>query len=48
MITVDCGISAIEEIAYANGWLSKEKLLEIAKGYKTDYGRYLEFIANNN
>ena len=41
-------LSCIEEIAYANGWLSKEKLLEIAKGYKTDYGRYLEFIANNN
>ncbi|MCI7437346.1 MAG: glucose-1-phosphate thymidylyltransferase RfbA [Spirochaetia bacterium] len=41
-------VSCIEEIAYANGWLSKEKLLEIAKGYKTDYGRYLEFIANNN
>ena len=41
-------VSCIEEIAYANGWLSKEKLHEIAKGYKTDYGRYLEFIANNN
>lgn len=41
-------VSCIEEIAYANRWLSKEKLLELAKGYKTDYGRYLEFIANNN
>ena len=41
-------VSCIEEIAYANGWLSKEKLLELAKGYKTDYGRYLEFIAYNN
>lgn len=41
-------VSCIEEIAYANGWLSKEKLLELAKGYKTDYGRYLEFIANNS
>ena len=41
-------VSCIEEIAYANGWISKEKLLELAKGYKTDYGRYLEFIANNN
>lgn len=40
-------VSCIEEIAYANGWLSKEKLLELAKGYKTDYGRYLEFIANS-
>lgn len=40
-------VSCIEEIAFANGWLSKEKLLELAKGYKTDYGRYLEFIANS-
>ncbi len=40
-------VSCIEEIAYANGWLTKEKLLELAKGYKTDYGRYLEFIANS-
>lgn len=40
-------VSCIEEIAYRNGWLSKEQLLELAKGYKTDYGRYLEFIANN-
>ena len=40
-------VSCIEEIAFANGWLTKEKLLEVAKGYKTDYGRYLEFIANS-
>ncbi len=40
-------VSCIEEIAFANGWLTKEKLLELAKGYKTDYGRYLEFIANS-
>ena len=40
-------VSCIEEIAYRNGWLSKEKLLELAKGYKTDYGRYLEYIAEN-
>ena len=40
-------VSCIEEIAYANGWLSKEELLALAKGYKTDYGRYLEFIAEN-
>ncbi len=40
-------VSCIEEIAYANGWLSKEELLSLAKGYKTDYGRYLEFIAEN-
>lgn len=40
-------VSCIEEIAYANGWLSKEQLLDLAKGYKTDYGRYLEFITRN-
>lgn len=40
-------VSCIEEIAYANGWLTREQLLDLAKGYKTDYGRYLEFIAKN-
>ena len=40
-------VSCIEEIAYKNGWLTKEQLLELAKGYKTDYGRYLEFVAGN-
>ena len=39
-------ISAIEEIAYKNGWISKESLLKMAAGYKTDYGRYLEYIGN--
>ena len=40
-------VSCIEEISYRNGWISKEELLNLAKGYKTDYGRYLEFIAVN-
>lgn len=40
-------VSCIEEIAFRNGWLTKEELLNLAKGYKTDYGRYLEFVANN-
>lgn len=40
-------VSCIEEIAYKNGWLTKDALLELAKGYKTDYGKYLEFIAEN-
>lgn len=40
-------VSCIEEIAFRNGWLNKEQLLKTAKGYKTDYGRYLEYIANN-
>ena len=38
-------VSCIEEIAYANGWISKEQLLELASGYKTDYGTYLKYIA---
>ena len=28
-------------------WGEKEQLLELAKGYKTDYGRYLEYITEN-
>ena len=40
-------VSCIEEIAYRNGWLSKEQVLELAKDYKTDYGRYLEYIVEN-
>ncbi|MCR5063494.1 MAG: glucose-1-phosphate thymidylyltransferase, partial [Treponema sp.] len=38
-------VGCIEEIAFRNGWLTKDHLLEMAKGYKTDYGRYLEYIA---
>ncbi|MDD5789469.1 MAG: glucose-1-phosphate thymidylyltransferase RfbA [Spirochaetia bacterium] len=39
-------VACLEEIAFNNGWITKENLLEMAKGYKTDYGRYLEFVAN--
>ena len=38
-------VSCIEEIAFRNKWITKEQLLELAKGYKTEYGRYLEFVA---
>jgi glucose-1-phosphate thymidylyltransferase len=38
-------VSCIEEIAYANGWISREELLGLAAGYKTEYGAYLEYIA---
>ncbi|MCR5724807.1 MAG: glucose-1-phosphate thymidylyltransferase RfbA [Treponema sp.] len=41
-------VSCIEEIAFANGWLTKEALLELASGYKTDYGAYLKYIAERN
>jgi glucose-1-phosphate thymidylyltransferase len=40
-------VSCIEEIAYKNGWLSKDKLLEHAARYKTEYGDYLKFVAEN-
>lgn len=40
-------VSCIEEIAYRNGWISKGSLLKMAAEYKTEYGRYLEFIAEN-
>ena len=39
-------ISAIEEIAYINGWIGKEKLLESAKLYgKSSYGEHLKKVA---
>lgn len=41
-------VSCIEEISYRNGWLSKEQLLELAAGYKTEYGEYLKYIAESN
>jgi len=38
-------VSCVEEIAYANGWISQDALLELAAGYKTEYGEYLKYIA---
>ena len=39
-------ISAVEEIAYTNGWISKEQLLEAAERYgKSPYGQHLKNIA---
>jgi glucose-1-phosphate thymidylyltransferase len=40
-------VSCIEEIAYRNGWLSKEQMLAFAADYKTDYGDYLKYIAES-
>lgn len=40
-------VSCIEEIAYRNGWLTKQQMLDLAKTYKTDYGHYLEYIAEH-
>ena len=40
-------ISCIEEIAYKKGFISKEKLIELAQPLmKTDYGKYLLEVAN--
>lgn len=39
-------ISAIEEIAYKNGWITKEKLVESAERYgKSTYGQHLKKVA---
>ena len=39
-------ISAPEEIAYRNGWISKEKLIESADRYgKSPYGQHLKAVA---
>jgi glucose-1-phosphate thymidylyltransferase len=38
-------VSCVEEIAYANKWISRDDLLRLASSYKTEYGEYLKFIA---
>jgi glucose-1-phosphate thymidylyltransferase len=38
-------VSCIEEIAYANGWISQDDLKKLAASYKTDYGAYLSWVA---
>ena len=41
-------ISAPEEIAYKNGWISRERLLEAAEKYgKSPYGQHLKNVAGN-
>ena len=40
-------VACLEEIAYRNGWISKGKVLELAKPLmKSKYGKYLEKIVN--
>jgi glucose-1-phosphate thymidylyltransferase len=42
----DLPVSIPEEIAYDNGWISRETLLECAERYgKSDYGRHLRTVA---
>ncbi len=42
----DMPVSVPEEIAFENGWISRERLLECAERYgKSDYGRHLRTVA---
>lgn len=44
----DTKISALEEIAYRNGWIDHQTLLEAAERYgKSPYGTHLKAVANN-
>jgi glucose-1-phosphate thymidylyltransferase len=38
-------VSCIEEIAFDNGWISRDNLAALARNYKTAYGDYLAYIA---
>lgn len=41
-------ISVLEEIAFENGWISKEQLIEAAQKYgKSNYGKHLKDVAEN-
>lgn len=42
-------IACLEEIAYKNNWISKDKVTELAKKYgKTEYGKYIMKIVGEN
>ncbi len=41
-------VSCIEEIAFANGWIGREALLELAREYRTEYGEYLRWVAEKD
>ena len=44
----DTKISALEEIAYRNGWIDHQTLIEAAERYgKSPYGTHLKAVANN-
>jgi glucose-1-phosphate thymidylyltransferase len=40
-------VSCVEEIACNNGWIARSDLLRLAAGYKTEYGEYLRYLAEN-
>ena len=45
-IAQDLPVSVPEEIAYENGWIGRDRLLECAKRYgKSNYGRHLRIVA---
>ena len=42
-------VSVVEEIAYENGWISKEQLLDAAGKYgKSEYGKFLKKVAEGS
>lgn len=42
-------VASLEEIAYRQGWITREHLLELARSMKkNDYGQYLLRLANKN
>lgn len=42
-------VASLEEIAYGQGWITRERLLELARSMKkNDYGQYLLRLANKN
>ena len=41
-------VSVVEEIAYGNGWIDREQLVEAATKYgKSNYGKYLKSVSEN-
>ena len=39
-------VSVIEEIAFSNGWIDRDKLIEAAQRYgKSSYGKYLKSVS---
>ena len=41
-------VSVIEEIAYGNGWIDRDQLVEAANKYgKSSYGKYLKGVSEN-
>lgn len=41
-------IACLEEIAYRNGWISKNDIIKLAKdNFKTDYGKYILSLVEN-